>query len=418
MDGSGKKIFNVKCLAYIFPVIISLIAFLIGLKINKWVSYLLLFILSNLFTAVIANFILQAYLKKLVSHFSSELDVIKRGDFSHLVESKKYETLSGIASIVNSVLSDIRILIDSFFTLSLSIVQSSRKVSDTAQEASMAMEEISKTVDEIAKGASEQAGEAQQGVMMVEKLSEQISFVYQSYNGVMDETKKISDLNSIGLESVNILREKSLETYDSSEKIFAVVEKFTNTTKDIGLFVESIENIAEQTNLLALNAAIEAARAGEAGRGFAVVAEEVRKLADQSRKSTEEITNLMQSISEESQLAIKSMEIMKKVSQEQNMAVNKTDSAFNNIANAINLIVTKIGDVNHSVTKMQNDKDEVITAIENISSVSEETAASSEEVAATTEHQLRAIEDMKVASQSLDQLVQELDKNLKRYKLR
>jgi len=104
-----------------------------------------------------------------------------------------------------------------------------------------------------------------------------------------------------------------------------VVEKLTNTVKDIGLFVESIENIAEQTNLLALNAAIEAARAGEAGKGFAVVAEEVRKLADQSRKSTEEINILMQSIHEESQHAIESMEIMRKVSQEQNGAVNKTD---------------------------------------------------------------------------------------------
>jgi len=67
------------------------------------------------------------------------------------------------------------------------------------------------------------------------------------------------------------------------------VEKLADGIKDIGNFVESIENIAEQTNLLALNAAIEAARAGDAGKGFAVVADEVRKLADQSRKSTEEI---------------------------------------------------------------------------------------------------------------------------------
>ncbi len=67
---------------------------------------------------------------------------------------------------------------------------------------------------------------------------------------------------------------------------------------------------------------------------------------------------------------------------------------------------------------MQTDKSEVISAIENISSVSQQTAASSEEVAATTENQLKIIDDMKVASESLNQLVKQLDNKLKKYKLR
>jgi methyl-accepting chemotaxis protein len=356
--------------------------------------------------------------KNTIKKFSNDLDGFKSGDFSHMIEPKSYGILGFVASVVNIVVSDIRSLIDSFFNLSLSITQASRKVTSTTENATSAIEEISKTIDEIAKGASSQAEEAQIGVQVVDKLSDQINFVYESYSGITNETNKIIDLNTVGLKAVTTLRDKSKETYETSEKIFAVVENLTNTTKDIGLFVESIENIAEQTNLLALNAAIEAARAGEAGKGFAVVADEVRKLADQSRKSTEEINNMMQSIQEESALAISSMETMKKVSQEQNFAVDKTNSAFSDIANAIDFIVSKINDVNTAVIKMQDDKSEVISAIENISSVSQQTAASSEEVAATTENQLKTLEDMKIAAESLDQLVKQLDVKLKKYKLR
>ncbi|ACL76521.1 methyl-accepting chemotaxis protein [Ruminiclostridium cellulolyticum] len=356
--------------------------------------------------------------KKTIKRFSTDIDGFKSGDFSRMIEPKQYGILGFVASVVNLVISDIRSLVESFFNLSLSITQASRKVTSTAENASTAIEEISKTIDEIAKGASSQAAEAQMGVQVVDKLSDQINFVYESYTGITNETNKIIDLNTVGLKAVTTLRDKSKETYETSEKIFAVVEKLTNTTKDIGLFVESIENIAEQTNLLALNAAIEAARAGEAGKGFAVVADEVRKLADQSRKSTEEINNMMESIQEESALAISSMEIMKKVSQEQNFAVDKTNSSFSDIANAIDFIVSKINDVNEAVIKMQTDKSEVISSIENISSVSQQTAASSEEVAATTENQLKVIDEMKIASESLNQLVKQLDNKLKKYKLR
>ncbi|MCX8130531.1 MAG: methyl-accepting chemotaxis protein [Clostridia bacterium] len=418
MKETDKKNFNPFKVAMIISIIMGAVwGIVTGITTQHW-SPLFYFILSAVITTTTVKIVFSLSIKRLVDRFSKEMDLIKKGDFSRLVDSKSYEVLSGVSTTVNVVLSDIRTLIESFFTLSLSIIQSSRKVSATSQEASSAIEEISKTIDEIAKGASEQAQEAQQGVQMVEKLSEQINFVYESYNGVMAETTKINGLNNVGLDSVSILRNKSEENYETTEKIFSVVEKLTNTTKDIGLFVESIESIAEQTNMLALNASIEAARAGEAGKSFAVVADEVRKLADQSRKSTEEINILMQSIQEESQLAIQSMEIMKKVSQDQNLAVNKTDSAFSDIANAITSIVAKINEVNQSVTKMQNDKDEVISAIENISSVSQQTAASSQEVAATTEHQLKAIEDMKHDAESLDMLVQELDKKLKRYKIR
>jgi methyl-accepting chemotaxis protein len=378
-----------------------------------------LLVLAAAFLTYLVLCIINAIVSKKISNqFENELAVIKEGDYSKFLEPMNFGSFSGIASALNAVLSDIRNLVDGFFTMSISIMQASRKVGSTAGKTVDSISEISKTVDEIAKGASDQAADAQQGVQLVDKLSEQIDFVSQSYRSVMDETDNIHSLNEIGLNSVIILRQKSAESFNSTEKIFSVVENLTNTTKDIGKFVQSIEDIAEQTNMLALNAAIEAARAGEAGKGFAVVAEEVRQLADQSRQSTEEIIHLMENISEESQMAIKAMEIMRNASEEQNIAVDSTNKAFGDIANGIATIVEKIKAVNDAVIVMQKDKDNVISAIENISSVSEETAASSQQVAATTEQQLKEIDEMKVSAAQLDELVQELDKKLKKFKIK
>lgn len=402
----------------IASVAVGLVVGIITALVTKNIPAALLVLLTAIVTSQVMRFLNNIIVRKIADHFEAELVVVKDGDYSKFLEPRSFGVLAGIASVLNSVLSDIRNLVDGFFTLSISIIQASRKVGTTANQVAASISEISKTVDEIAKGASDQAQDAQHGVQMVDKLSEQIDFVYQSYGSVMDETNNIHSLNDIGMESVSILRQKSEENLSSTEKILSVIENLTNTTKNIGMFVQSIEDIAEQTNMLALNAAIEAARAGEAGKGFAVVAEEVRKLADQSRQSTEEITNLMESISEESQQAIQAMELMKKVSQEQNTAVDSTNKAFGDIANGIGTIVNKIKEVNDAVSSMQTGKDNVIAAIENISSVSEETAASSQQVAATTEQQLKEIDEMNTAAEQLNELVQELDKKLKKFKVK
>jgi len=355
--------------------------------------------------------------KRILDSLNKDIEKVSRGDFSSMMNTENAGVVTEISICINSIISEMRSILNNFFSISNLIVESTAKVHTASELASTAMGEIKQTVEQIEKGVGMQANDAQQGVLAIEKLSEQISLVYNSYNSITDDTKKIKDLNNIGLQSVKVLRAKSKENYDTAEKIFSVIEKLTNSTKDIGSLVESIESIAEQTNLLALNAAIEAARAGEAGKGFAVVAEEVRKLADQSRKSTEEINMLMKSIQEESLMAIEAMEIMKKVSADQNAAVNKTDSSFSDIANAINSIILKINDVNKSIAKMQNDKTEVINLIESISAISGETVAFSKELAVSSEHQLEHINDMNESAVKLSDLVKELDSKLRKYKV-
>ena len=127
------------------------------------------------------------------------------------------------------------------------------KVSKNASEA---IRLISLTTDDISKGATSQAEEAQNGVLAVEKLADQINSVYASSNEIIEETDKITLVNAAGVDAVKFLKEKSETNYIASEKIFSVIEKLVQTVQQITSFTDSIENITEQTNLLALNAAI------------------------------------------------------------------------------------------------------------------------------------------------------------------
>jgi len=404
--------------AYIIVLLIATIASVyIYIMSGRIIQSAIVVIICSLLITVSIKVGTDKTFKRILDSLDKDIEKVSQGDFSYMVDTENAGIVKKISVCINSLINEMRTILNNFFSISNLIVESTAKVQTASELASTAMNEITQTMSQITNGVGNQANDAQQGVLVVEKLSEQISLVFESYNSITDDTKKIKDLNNIGLQTVSVLRAKSKENYDTAEKIFSVIEKLTNSTKDIGNLVESIESIAEQTNLLALNAAIEAARAGEAGKGFAVVADEVRKLADQSRKSTEEINMLMKSIQEESLMAIEAMEVMKKVSAEQNAAVNKTDSSFSDIANAINSIILKINDVNHAIAKMQNDKTEVINVIENISAISGETVAFSRELAMSSEHQLKHINDMNEAAIKLSELVKQLDSKMRKYKV-
>lgn len=379
----------------------------------------LVFGILTLLEAFAVKYVQEFLVRNLVKKLSDEIQKIKEGEISELIPPEEYGVLGSVAATINTVTSDFKALIDRMFQLSQEINSISYTVNNISQNALDTIQSIGHTTDGISIGATSQAEETWNGVQAVEKIMAQINSVYNNSNEFIRETDKIIQLNTAGVMAIKSLKEKSELNYLAYRKIFSVLERLVKTVKQITSFTDSIENITKQTNLLAFNATIEAARAGEAGLGFAVVADEVRRLADQSRQSNLEITNLVESIAEDSKMAVTVMDDLRQALKEQtlNLSFEKTERAFYDITETINVIADKFKSVNETLNIVQSDKDKVTRMVEHISEVSQETAAASQKITATSQTQFKDFHKLQEASKSLEHLVVEFNKHLKRYKL-
>jgi methyl-accepting chemotaxis protein len=244
--------------------------------------------------------------------------------------------------------------------------------------------------------------------------------------GVSDAARKMTDVAKNGnlavtqtIEAMGRVREKVVY---SAEQVQQLDEK----GQEIARIVQSIESIAEQTNLLALNAAIEAARAGEAGRGFAVVAEEVRKLAEQASRSTQEISALIEGVTETVNRTVEAIEGTTSEVQEGAARGELAGSSLQEILIAANDVANRAGQLakitgkagenmakvdataqsNSAASKeMTIGANKVSTSITGVAAVSEESAAGAEELSASIQEVGAAAIELSKMSDELQQLV-------------
>jgi len=186
---------------------------------------------------------------------------------------------------------------------------------------------------------------------------------------------------------------------------------------EIQNITQIITAISEQTNLLALNAAIEASRAGAEGRGFAVVAEEVRNLAEESTKSSDEIMSLVQMIGKETKDVLNTTDYMKNLLENQVGTVGNTLSSFKDIIKSITDIGPLITETYESVQKSKDSKDVIIEKVESASAVAEENSASTEEISASSEEMHASSEEVSKSAEMLTNLSMVTIEEVNKFKL-
>jgi len=367
--------------------------------------------------ALIISFVFSKSLTNNVKKVLNNMEKVKNGDLTSRLEIKSNDELGVLGQFINETMEELSSLISNIKTVSSEVGVSAQNLAATSEEASASAEEVSRTVEEIAKGASEQAVDSEKGVQIAMTLSSKFNHLNERTVEMINSTEEVVKANVHGTDAIEDLKSKTKQADEANDNIENAIKKLDNNTQSISGILDSISAIAVQTNLLALNASIEAARAGEHGKGFAVVAEEIRKLAEESSTSADEIRGITTTIMADSAKTVTSMKEVRNIAKEQTEAVGNVDASFETISTSISTIVSEIQNIKGSVEELTTDKDQIVHAIENISAVSEETAAASEEVSASMDQQSAAVGEVANAAETLNEISVELSNEIGKFEV-
>ncbi|MEJ8552732.1 methyl-accepting chemotaxis protein [Tepidibacter sp. Z1-5] len=387
-------------------------------------SFLITQIITTIVSFILIGILMIIIFGKVFNPLDKLVNLINRTSELDLEDDDTYKKLTSnndeIGRITLSILdmrSKIADIVASIKKSSYTVNEASQHLSQISQQTLNSNNEISITIEEISKATEAQAIDTESSLTKITELSSEIDKILKISNDISSMIIETDTLNDKGLENIKDLIESTIKNKEISNNVKNIVVDMDQNSQQITGIVDTITSIASQTNLLALNASIESARAGEAGKGFAVVADEIRKLAEQTSKSTEEIKNQISSIKEKSSLAVSEIENNVAIVEQNNDNVNKTEEAFSQISKALNELKSKTNDVLDFSKSIKNNKDNVVASIQNISAVSEETSASTEQIAAALEESVNNIEGLSNRATDLSGLSDLLQSEIDKFKL-
>ena len=362
-------------------------------KLNKNANQLMFLISISAMTALVglAFYITRGLLSQLGGEPAYAAEITKRiseGNLALTMQVKPGDNTSLLASMQNmqahlrDMIGQVLINADQLSNVAGSLASSASQVAVSSNQQSEAAASTAATVEEMTTSfdrVTANANEAHAIARHAGELSTQGGAVV--HDAVL-EMNKIADAVNQSAQFIQTLGEHSSQ---------------------ISAIVNTIKDIADQTNLLALNAAIEAARAGEQGRGFAVVADEVRKLAERTTQSTQEISGMINTIQNGTQNAIASMqEGSSRVTEGVAMA-NRAGESMDRIREGANQVVSEVNDITAALREQGAASHQVARNVEKIAQMTEENSAAVTEIAG--------------ASQNMKHLAEQLQGSVSRFKV-
>ena len=387
-------------------------------KINEINKTSVISIIIGLIIGLICAGFLATQLAKRIKHFREVLSKTAKGDLVTEFAVTSNDEFGDLSRSYNEMLHNMRNLIMKVNGNVHSVNEATMGLKTLAAENSTSVSGVSSAIEEIAAGASNQSQEIENGSSAIYNLGHAIEGLNEQSNAIQTEADSASTMIGLGTQQVEHLETSYHKLESAFEKVTKMVDSLNEKSQSISEVTHTISQIAEQTNLLSLNASIEAARAGEHGKGFAVVANEVRNLAEESKKSTNHIQQIIHSVLVDTKELVIVMDETNQISDKQKEAVTSVSQSITELTDSLEKILHSIKEEMHSINTIQQQKDLVVKMVEELSAVSRQTAAASEEIAASMEEQSTSTNEVAQYTLHLTSLIDELNEAIKQFEIK